>query len=279
MCAPHDTGTPKRTFDWSRMVRLASLCVVLLMGTACWGTPAAEPEPTATVAAVAATPTPLPSPTPTAVTASVLTRAMTTSVSLPITAELVPAAVPTNTVGVTATGQSTSNVALPLVTSAECSIEADLDLAGYEDLPQRMGCPLEPANFDPVGVNEFGPGPQFDRFMLWFGSELKIYVLLPDKRWTVYDDTWSEDQPLFTCNPLDITPASPPLPRRGFNKIWCTVDGLQEIMGTVIIEERLCQHAVVQRFEQGRLLACYEDATIRYIRLLDDGTWDTELTR
>jgi len=104
-------------------------------------------------------------------------------------------------------------------------------------------------------------------------------VLLPDKRWTVYDDTWSEDQPLFTCNPLDITPASPPLPRRGFNKIWCTVDGLQEVMGTVIIEERLCQHAVVQRFERGRLLACYEDATIRYVRLLDDGTWDTELTR
>jgi len=154
-----------------------------------------------------------------------------------------------------------------------------LDLAGYEDLSARMGCPLEAANFDAVGINEFGPGPQFDRFMLWFGSELKIYVLLPDKRWTVYDDTWSEDQPLFTCNPLDITPASPPLPRRGFNKIWCTVDGLQEIMGTVIIEERLCQHAVVQRFERGRLLACYEDATIRYIRLLDDGTWDTELTR
>lgn len=50
-------------------------------------------------------------------------------------------------------------------------------------------------------------------------------------------------------------------------------------MGPVPREERLCQHAVVQQFERGRLLACYEDATIRYIRLLNDGTWDTVLTR
>ena len=39
-------------------------------------------------------------------------------------------------------------------------------------------------------------------------------------------------------------------------------------------EERLCQHLVVQSFEQGRLLACFEDATIRYFTLLNDGAWD-----
>jgi len=34
---------------------------------------------------------------------------------------------------------------------------------------------------------------------------------------------------------------------------------------------------VLQRFERGRLLACFEDATIRYFRLLDDGTWDLQM--
>jgi hypothetical protein len=45
-------------------------------------------------------------------------------------------------------------------------------------------------------------------------------------------------------------------------------------MGTIPREERLCQHTVVQSFENGRLLACFEDATIRYFRLLNDGAWD-----
>ena len=61
---------------------------------------------------------------------------------------------------------------------------------------------------------------------------------------------------------------------RGFGKLWCTVDGLQDTLGTIEREERLCQHTVVQRFERGALLACFEDATIRYFRLLDDGSWD-----
>ena len=39
-------------------------------------------------------------------------------------------------------------------------------------------------------------------------------------------------------------------------------------------EERLCQHSVLQRFSSGRLLACFEDATIRYFRILDNHTWD-----
>ena len=57
------------------------------------------------------------------------------------------------------------------------------------------------------------------------------------------------------------------------------MDGLQETLGTIDREERLCQHTVVQRFEQGFLLACFEDATIRYFRLLDVGAWDLEMVQ
>jgi hypothetical protein len=127
---------------------------------------------------------------------------------------------------------------------------------------------------EPIAINEFGPGPEFDRFMLWFSHESQIYVLLPDGTWRIYVDTWRESDPTFTCNPLGGRPTSPPLPRRGFGKLWCTVTELQEVMGTVMKEERLCQHAVLQRFARGRFLACFEDATVRYFRLLDDGSWD-----
>jgi hypothetical protein len=182
---------------------------------------------------------------------------------------------------VTMTEPDTRTVFVPVArtTDDECLLETDVDLAGYEEVEAKMGCPSEPASFDPVGINEFGPGPEFDRFMLWFSSEQQIYVLYPDQTWEVFDDTWTEDQPTFSCNPLDGTPESPPLPRRGFGKLWCAMPELQEVMGTITVEERLCQHTAVQRFERGRLLACYEDATIRYIRLFDDGAWDTVLAR
>ena len=40
------------------------------------------------------------------------------------------------------------------------------------------------------------------------------------------------------------------------------------------------RHAlIVQPFEQGRMVACFEDATIRYFRLLNDGTWDLEIVQ
>lgn len=177
--------------------------------------------------------------------------------------------------------QAAGMIATPTVTvltvdesDGQCSIGYDMDLAGYPDLNHKLGCALGAGSYDPVGINEFGVGPEYDRFMLWFSDEKQIYVLFPDQTWQSYRDTWDESQPEFSCNPLNAPPTSPPLPRRGFGKLWCSVAGLQEQMGMIEREERLCQHTVVQSFEQGRLLACFEDATIRYFSLMNDGTWN-----
>ncbi|MEX1018133.1 MAG: hypothetical protein WDZ49_00660 [Litorilinea sp.] len=167
-------------------------------------------------------------------------------------------------------------VLTPLIvdeTPTECEIESNLDLAGYMDIETRMGCARAPAKFDPVAINEFGPGPDYNGFMLWFGSEGNIYVLLPDGTYQVFPDEWQEGDATFTCNPLEGEADSPPLPRRGFGKIWCENPEFQEALGLVEREERLCQHAVDQPFEQGRLIACFEDASVRYFRIMDDGTW------
>jgi hypothetical protein len=169
--------------------------------------------------------------------------------------------------------------ALEVAETTACDIESDLDLAGYPDLEGKMGCAEGPATFDPVAINEFGDSPETDRFMLWFSNDRLIYVLLPDGTWSIYDDTWDESQPEFLCNPFGGEPASPPLPRRGFGKLWCESMELQATLGPVPREERLCQHAVLQTFQTGKMLACFEDATIRYFRLHDDQTWSLDVQR
>ena len=160
-----------------------------------------------------------------------------------------------------------------------CDIEISIDLAGYANLEDEMGCPLGPAAFDPIAVNEFGPGPDFDRFMLWFSTDQLIYVLLPDSQWRTYPDIWTEDMPLFACNPMQEEPTSPPLPRRGFGKVWCEDEEVRQQLGLIIREERLCQHAALQPFEHGRMLACYEDDTVRYFMLLNDKTWRVDFVQ
>lgn len=155
-----------------------------------------------------------------------------------------------------------------------CPNEPDLDLVGYPNVGEVMGCAVAPASYEEVAINEFGEGPEFDRFMLWFSTTGLIYTMLPDGTWQAYPDEWTEDDPEILCNPLGGEATSPPLPRRGFGKLWCSDEMLQQTLGTIPREERLCQHAVTQQFEQGQLLACFEDATIRYFRILEDGSWD-----
>lgn len=218
-----------------------------------------QPTPTPTVAPPAPTPTvtPVVSAIATPLPTAVLTAA--TDVAMSATPHL----------------QVTPTISVPQVeTAGGCTVDYELDLAGYPDLKAQMGCALSQATTNPVAINEFGKGPDYNRFMLWFSDTRQIYVLLADHSWQAYNDTWQEGQPEFSCNPLTVAPKSPPLPRRGFGKLWCAVDGLQQKLGTIDREERLCQHTVVQRFEKGQLLACFEDATIRYFRLLNDGTWD-----
>lgn len=163
-----------------------------------------------------------------------------------------------------------------------CDKEIALDLVGhpqYTELFNQLGCPLDSASLEPVAINEFGPGPEYDRFMLWFSTTNQIYVLRPDRSWTSFNDTWTEDEAEIMCNPTDGEMTSPPLPRRGFGKLWCADETLQEVMGTIVREERLCQHTVLQDFEEGQLLGCFEDATIRYLQIFNDGTWDMKFVQ
>lgn len=254
----------------------AMLLCALLFLVAC--SAEAEPTPTPDVPLL-----PTVAPTATATVIAVAAPSILPTVSAALVSPLPITNPITSTAPMTAAASSGLTATLPAATpvalATDCETEADIALASYPDLIALMGCAVQAASFDPVAINEFGPGPDYDRFMLWFSSENQIYVLLPSKVWERYPDTWSEEQETFSCNPLAGEPTSPPLPRRGFGKLWCSIEGLQATMGLVEREERLCQHTVTQPFQLGRLIACYEDATIRFFRVMDDGTWDQVLTR
>lgn len=247
-----------------KQLRIFGLLLFLFVLAAC-GKEDPTPEPTAT-----------PLPTFTATAPATPTEVAT---AVPTQTPVAPATVApdsplTETAPVAASEVTTTTTA---ASSEQCSKSLNLDLSGYPDkdhLFAVLGCPQADASLDPVAINEFGNGPGYDRFMLWFGTEKQIYVLFANQTWLAYSDTWSDGEAEISCNPTNDVAKSPPLPRRGFGKLWCTVADVQKEMGLIDREERLCQHSVTQRFDKGRLLACFEDATIRYFRVLNDGRWD-----
>lgn len=252
-----------------RIPFLIALCVAISLATAACGDDD-KPTPTPTAA-----PTPTPAPALPTLPPDESTTPVSAETPTPLAIAISPLELQ-GTVPITVADRNTDTAP----SAPACPIEPNPDLVGYADILARMGCPLADASYGAVAINEFGTGPDYDRFMLWFDDEKQIYVLEPKGTWLAYTDTWQEGDPEIPCNPDNLDEAtSPPLPRRGFGKLWCTVEGVRETMGTIDREERLCQHAVVQRFEKGRLLACFEDATIRYFRVLDSGNWDMEMVQ
>ena len=267
------------------LIMAALLLALLLMLTACGGNEPATPTATTETAATPTTVAPEGDTTTPAQAAAAPTSALPTpaaqagapTAASPTTSSALTAPTSTETGTVTSTPDGSAAVFTPLEVeeASDCEIESHLDLGGYPNLIEQMGCPVAEAQIDPIGINEFGDAQPTDRFMLWFSHENQIYVLMPDGTYATYEDTWQEGvDPTHPCNPFGGEEDSPPLPRRGFGKLWCENQEIQEIMGAVPREERLCQYSVLQRFQDGRLLACFEDATIRYFRIMDDNTWN-----
>jgi len=257
-----------------RRIALPLLLVLLVSLLAACGGDDPTPTPTATVAPeVTAT-----SPESSAETATPVDDTVMIEVTLAPTPMVSTAETLAADDSEAITSASIAIQTTPVVeVNRDCEVESNLDLAGYPQLEAVMGCALAPALSEAVGFNEFGAGPEFNKFMLWLSWEDQIYTLFPDGIWWATVDDWTEDMPDFTCNPLAGDPTSPPLPRRGFGKVWCDNPDVRDKMGTISVEERLCQHSVIQMFENGRVIACFEDATIRYFQLFNDNTWQAVL--
>ena len=85
--------------------------------------------------------------------------------------------------------------------------------------------------------------------MFWREDTDRIYAVYYNSTWGSYADIWYEGDPEFSCG----SPSSPPTPKRGFGKIWCTYANVQSGLGNATDHEWGAS-GVVQLFENGFML-------------------------
>jgi hypothetical protein len=101
--------------------------------------------------------------------------------------------------------------------------------------------------------------------MLWRSDSDLIYVFYDDGTWAAYRDTWREGDPEYTCG----VPTSPPTPRRGFGKVWCTYHAVRNGLGDAT-EGEWGSESAVQDFVNGTIWRIPSGATLV---IFEDGTW------
>ena len=105
--------------------------------------------------------------------------------------------------------------------------------------------------------------------MLWREDTDRILAVHNSWIWGSYQDIWYEGDPDYSC-PDNSTPMeSPPTPKRGFGKIWCTYSEVRAGLGWATDGERGFD-GTVQNFERGSILRT--DTGDTYV-LFDNGTW------
>jgi hypothetical protein len=101
--------------------------------------------------------------------------------------------------------------------------------------------------------------------MLWRSDSDLIYVLYDNGTWAAYRDTWQDGDPDYTCG----VPTSPPTPRRGFGKVWCTYQTVRNDLGEAT-EGEWGRESAVQDFVNGTIWRIPDGATLV---IFEDGNW------
>ena len=148
----------------------------------------------------------------------------------------------------------------PLSTStpAPCALPVSEELVDHWHRAD-LGCARAEAVTLWLAEEEFAGGRMF-----WRADNGRIYVLYDDDSWEVYDDTWSEGDPEYSCG----LEQSPPTPLRGFGKVWCTTPEVQRRLGDATTFE-YGREGVLQVFEQGFMI---QPPFGLYV-IHEDGSW------
>lgn len=107
-----------------------------------------------------------------------------------------------------------------------------------------LGCPTTPAS---SGIWMAKEGFQAGQ-MFWRDDNEEIYARHAAGHWERFVNQWYEGQPEFSCPALGST--SPPVPKRGFGKIWCENPVTRDQLGWALNEESGF-YGTVQDFETG----------------------------
>jgi eukaryotic-like serine/threonine-protein kinase len=195
--------------------------------------------------AVVSTETPLPSPTTeptTPPTSKPTTPATAVSTNTPL-----PTAIPTNT---------------PVPQPTSCSITVYTTFATtWSSHANQLACPTANGKSGVWLAQESFSGGR----MFWRQDNSRIYVLYNSGGWVSYADTWSDSEPEYACG----SPESPPTPKRGFGKIWCTYDAVRNGLGNATDIE-WGENGAVQDFSGGLILRTGSGQTYVFY---SNGTW------
>ncbi|MGB9776251.1 MAG: hypothetical protein ACPL7C_06825, partial [Anaerolineae bacterium] len=133
----------------------------------------------------------------------------------------------------------------------------------WESYQDRLGCALNTAHTSWMAQEHFEGGQ-----MVWREDTDRILVLYDTGSWALYRDIWNEGDPEYSCP--DIAPSqSPPTPRRGFGKVWCTYAAVRQGLGWATDYERGF-HGTVQDFDRGTILRTDTGETSI---MFAEGTW------
>jgi hypothetical protein len=129
---------------------------------------------------------------------------------------------------------------------------------------EKLGWAVEEEQSLPMAQEVFERG-----FMFWREDTRQIYVLHSEGVWQVFPDTWTAEQPRYSCP--DAAPSeSPPTPLCGFGKVWCEqLGGPGAAIGWAKAVEEGYTGAAIE-FERGSML--WSKDRIIYV-LFGDGIW------
>lgn len=164
-----------------------------------------------------------------------------------------PSPIPTNTALPTA---------IPTNTPAACAVAVySLFSSTWNAHSTQLGCAAAAGKSNVWLAQESFQGGT----MFWREDNDRIYVLYNSGGWASYADIWQDGDPDFACG----TPESPPTPKRGFGKIWCTYNVVQQGLGNATDVE-FGAHGAVQDFNGGLIL---QTGSGRIYVFYSNGTW------
>ena len=135
----------------------------------------------------------------------------------------------------------------------------------YANLPQKLGCAIEPGTSSWVALQRFERGTMF-----WRQDNREIYVLQDDATWASYQDTWEDGQPVD--DPALAPPPQRIQPIRGFGKVWREQLGGATAKIGWAMEGEYGFETAIQGFQDG--IAIMGPEMTLYV-LYNDGRWET----
>lgn len=118
----------------------------------------------------------------------------------------------------------------------------------FAGLEAALGCPIGTPQNVVTAIEEFERGLMFYR-----QDKGLIYALYNDGTSQVFQDSWRDGDAEYSCPDVSQS-KTPPTPRRGIGKVWCSEPGVRDKLGLAKGDEQGYSRPI-QEFERGFMFA------------------------